>query len=601
MSEGTRAKKGPAPLPPARHPAWLAASGPGWRVAGTSNTTGPLPDESPSRAALPEGAPKLRPSEIPVRPAWADPGEGAWAPGNWHPVGLQASRITDPSSSVDEVLRGPGSPLDLSTRSEMQRRFGHDFSQVRLHHDEPAARSALALGADAYTVGNDLVFARGRYDPSSAEGRYLLVHELAHVVQQQGRALAPGVSTVIAGSGDALEQAADNAADGVAGFSVTGDVDHGPVSAARAGSQRVAAGSAGRAMVQRQKTAEAKPKAPAAKATPKLVMGKVVFTKRAREAVLKGGALLPGPDNAHVFIGGDGVLGYDANNTDPADPFRWEKVKFIVDSGAKVRVDLVGLLDDIDVVRIGDGGAQKMKTSLRQAGALGLTFPTVALQRAVQPEGMLVAGPDSDTSEVYFSTAFTDASTSSLAHELFGHLYLALKGVPWTHPADPKKIKSSGTLEEKHGITDPFGGTYKGTVKDYIDLYVGSESFSAMASPTQFVSPQQLQSELKTFKADFKTKASGTVNGPWKVADSLGLSWEIVSANHAVAKTANPQLLTSIESDLATWYGTLTADQQYVLFSWLGKVRDDFSRKTALASALLAKLKPPAGMHVPEP
>jgi hypothetical protein len=66
----------------------------------------------------------------------------------------------------------------------MEARFGHDFSQVRVHTDEPAADSARAVNALAYTVGRDVVFDRGCYAPRTAEGQRLLAHELTHVVQQ---------------------------------------------------------------------------------------------------------------------------------------------------------------------------------------------------------------------------------------------------------------------------------------------------------------------------------------------------------------------------------------------------------------------------------
>lgn len=66
----------------------------------------------------------------------------------------------------------------------MESRFGHDFSQVRVHDDSTAAESARAVNALAYTVGRDVVFDTGRYAPHSASGRHLLAHELAHVLQQ---------------------------------------------------------------------------------------------------------------------------------------------------------------------------------------------------------------------------------------------------------------------------------------------------------------------------------------------------------------------------------------------------------------------------------
>jgi hypothetical protein len=73
--------------------------------------------------------------------------------------------------------------LDIGTRSFFEPRFGHEFSRVRIHTDERAARSAHVLRAEAYTVGNQIVFAAGRYMPASFAGRRLLAHELSHVIQ----------------------------------------------------------------------------------------------------------------------------------------------------------------------------------------------------------------------------------------------------------------------------------------------------------------------------------------------------------------------------------------------------------------------------------
>jgi hypothetical protein len=66
----------------------------------------------------------------------------------------------------------------------MEPRFGHDFSKLRVHTDAKAAESAQAIGAAAYTVGNDIVFGASRFNPHSSDGRQLIAHELTHVVQQ---------------------------------------------------------------------------------------------------------------------------------------------------------------------------------------------------------------------------------------------------------------------------------------------------------------------------------------------------------------------------------------------------------------------------------
>lgn len=85
---------------------------------------------------------------------------------------------------VNAVLRSPGQPLDAETRAFMEPRFRRDFSGVRVHTDAQAAESAWAVSALAYTVERDIVFGAGQYAPGTTQGRRLLAHELAHVVQQ---------------------------------------------------------------------------------------------------------------------------------------------------------------------------------------------------------------------------------------------------------------------------------------------------------------------------------------------------------------------------------------------------------------------------------
>lgn len=92
--------------------------------------------------------------------------------------------INDVPSIVRQALGSPGQPLDDATRALMESRFGHDFSQVRVHVDANAADSARALSASAYTVNKELVFQDGQYQPDTKAGKRLLAHELAHVVQQ---------------------------------------------------------------------------------------------------------------------------------------------------------------------------------------------------------------------------------------------------------------------------------------------------------------------------------------------------------------------------------------------------------------------------------
>jgi hypothetical protein len=95
-----------------------------------------------------------------------------------------ATRPTEAPHSVHDVLASSGQRLDEHTRAFFEPRFGIDFVNVRVHTDGEAAASAASIGAQAYTAGRDIVFATGKYEPTSSAGRRLLAHELAHVVQQ---------------------------------------------------------------------------------------------------------------------------------------------------------------------------------------------------------------------------------------------------------------------------------------------------------------------------------------------------------------------------------------------------------------------------------
>ncbi|HUS13232.1 MAG TPA: DUF4157 domain-containing protein [Pyrinomonadaceae bacterium] len=102
-------------------------------------------------------------------------------------IGSSEAGKTSAPPSVHEVLASPGQPLNPGTRAFMEPRFGYDFTGVRIHTDPLAAQSAESVAAEAYTVGSDVVFAAGRYAPTTGDGQRLLAHELAHVMQQRSR------------------------------------------------------------------------------------------------------------------------------------------------------------------------------------------------------------------------------------------------------------------------------------------------------------------------------------------------------------------------------------------------------------------------------
>ena len=122
------------------------------------------------------------------------------------------------TSPVKDVVGSGGSPLDRDTRGFMESRMGADFGDVRIHTDSKASESAKSVQAHAYTVGNDVVFQSGKYEPQSESGQRMLAHELTHVVQQRSGPVAgtpaPG-GIKISHPSDSFEQAAETSADRV--------------------------------------------------------------------------------------------------------------------------------------------------------------------------------------------------------------------------------------------------------------------------------------------------------------------------------------------------------------------------------------------------
>ena len=104
---------------------------------------------------------------------------------------LQAKSSEDATPEVSHglesqinAIKGGGRPLAESERAYFEPRFGADFSQVKVHTDAKAAESARAVNARAFTSGSNVFFWHGQYSPQNVDGRKLLAHELAHVIQQ---------------------------------------------------------------------------------------------------------------------------------------------------------------------------------------------------------------------------------------------------------------------------------------------------------------------------------------------------------------------------------------------------------------------------------
>ena len=127
---------------------------------------------------------------------------------------LQAGQTDTAPASVDQALNSPGSPLEPALRQDMEQHFRSDFSRVRVHSGAVAEQSARDVNANAYTVGQDVVFDAGAFQPRTHEGRRLIAHELTHVVQQSKPAQSHSNST------DTAESEANAAANtlGAAGW-----------------------------------------------------------------------------------------------------------------------------------------------------------------------------------------------------------------------------------------------------------------------------------------------------------------------------------------------------------------------------------------------
>ncbi len=95
-----------------------------------------------------------------------------------------SATVSPQLSTRVENSSGKGSALPKKALNEMNNSFGRDFSEVRIHHDGESASMNKELEAHAFTHGRDIYFNQGKFNPENAEGKFLLAHELTHVLQQ---------------------------------------------------------------------------------------------------------------------------------------------------------------------------------------------------------------------------------------------------------------------------------------------------------------------------------------------------------------------------------------------------------------------------------
>lgn len=172
-SAGGAGTKGKAPA---------TATGPDAPAAAPGKTAGQAPAPAKAPAAGPAGRQDTTPVSRAVAQQEARP--NASTPPPEESGGSEPERGTDPSLSIKSQL-GQGEALPEDVRARLEGQLGHDFSQVRIHQDARADQLCRQLGALAFTTGNDIFFAHGRYQPNTKTGLALLAHELTHVVQHQ--------------------------------------------------------------------------------------------------------------------------------------------------------------------------------------------------------------------------------------------------------------------------------------------------------------------------------------------------------------------------------------------------------------------------------
>lgn len=118
---------------------------------------------------------------------------------------MRAHAQKAPAARAVEAVRGSGGkPLPPQVQQEAADRYGFGFGHVRVHDGPTAHSAARSLHASAYTLGSDIAFGPGRYNPNAPHGRALLRHELRHVAQQHWAAAS--LSPQVDSGGSALER-----------------------------------------------------------------------------------------------------------------------------------------------------------------------------------------------------------------------------------------------------------------------------------------------------------------------------------------------------------------------------------------------------------
>jgi hypothetical protein len=149
----------------------------------SSRRRGPAAPPTAARKAKPGVAMRSRDASLERQAEWATQlalrGE------------VNVARVLTPAPTARvELPASTPVPLPTTARAEAEAAFGADLGDVRVHNNPAAWNIARSEGARALTAGRDIYFAERQFDPSGDEGRALLYHEIAHVLQQTGRRMS---------------------------------------------------------------------------------------------------------------------------------------------------------------------------------------------------------------------------------------------------------------------------------------------------------------------------------------------------------------------------------------------------------------------------
>lgn len=449
---------------------------------------------------------------------------------------MRATRQIAPSATAVPATehRNGGRALESSERARFEDAFQHDFSRVRVHSDRDAASSAAALDAASYTRGDHIYFSGSA--ATTRDRTQLLAHELAHITQQAIPRTSPEAT---------VDLEADQAA-----------------SAAMSGK---------RASIRQGASRDAAHFRRVAYKGGQYEIGDVTLNPAAQSDVLNEHALLPGPDQPHLIVN-NRQLGYDVEHKTPDDPFRWERLKEIIDRG-HVIIQGVSTTTTFDVKEVRGKSTQIVQKNLLQLRGAGIALVRESVLRTIGIDRpMVIASPDDAHDMIIYEQRSGSALLSNaLAHELYGHLWLSMQGVPQAHGREitPEQAQTGN-------VRDPFGSTYSGEVDTYIGEFAGA-SESGLESPTQHVSEAFLNDSLVGVEREALAPAGLTrQQGSWKASPGFIRQWALLSNNYGILRATVPARAGTVAMKVLSIARQLDEDQRFAFDAFLSEIQLTF-------------------------